>query len=141
SLDPAERDALLAESLAGAYAEAERLLGPDPAGWRWGDLQQTWFAHAAGAHLGPFPRGGARDSVDASGPGPADCAQHTGASARMLLDVGAWAASRAANAPGRSGDPSSPHSADLLPLWRRGDYFPLLYTRAAVVEHTERTIR
>src|SRR5690606_4547072 len=60
---------------------------------------------------------------------------------RMVLDVGAWDASRAANAPGQSGDPSSPHYADLLPLWRRGDYFPLLYTRAAAVEHTERTIR
>ncbi|MFW5415616.1 penicillin acylase family protein [Nocardiopsis sp. CNT-189] len=141
ALDPGDRDALLTATLAGAYAEAEWLLGPDPARWRWGGLQQTWFAHAAGAHLGPFPRGGAPHSVDATGHGPADFTHHTGASARMVLDVGAWDASRAVNAPGQSGDPSSPHYADLLPMWRRGDYFPLLYTRAAVVEHTERTIR
>lgn len=41
------------------------------------------------------------------------------------------------NYPGQSGDPASPHYRDLAPLWLKGRYFPLLYTRAAVDAATE----
>ena len=32
----------------------------------------------------------------------------------------------------QSGDPASPHYADLAPHWAQGDYVPMLYSRAAV---------
>ena len=34
------------------------------------------------------------------------------------------------NVPGQSGQPESPFYGNLLPLWDRGEYFPLVYTRA-----------
>ncbi len=40
-----------------------------------------------------------------------------------------WAAR---NTPGQSGDPRSPHYADLAPTWAARGYLPLVYSRAAV---------
>jgi penicillin amidase len=39
------------------------------------------------------------------------------------------------NSPGESGQPGSPHYADLLPLWDQGKYIPMLYSREAVEKH------
>ena len=64
-----------------------------------------------------------------------------GASFRMVLDVGNWDASRAVNTPGQSGNPDSPHYRDLAPVWTAGQYFPLLYSRAAVEKETLQRIR
>jgi penicillin amidase len=55
-----------------------------------------------------------------------------GASFRIVVDVGGWDNSVCINSPGQSGDPRSPHYGDLALPWSRGDYVPLLYTRAAV---------
>jgi penicillin amidase len=38
----------------------------------------------------------------------------------------------ATSVPGQSGQPLSPHYADLLPLWATGRYFPLLYSRERI---------
>ena len=35
----------------------------------------------------------------------------------------------ATNVPGQSGQPGSPFYGNLLPLWERGEYFPLAYSR------------
>jgi penicillin amidase len=59
----------------------------------------------------------------------------------VVVDVGNWDNSRAVNAPGQSGDPDSPHYRDLADMWLKGDYFPLLYSRAKVVESTRQRIR
>jgi penicillin amidase len=68
----------------------------------------------------------------------ADYRLSSGASFRMVVDVGRWDNSVAINTPGQSGDPASPHYRDLAPLWAEGRYFPLAYSRAAVARH-ERT--
>ena len=60
----------------------------------------------------------------------------SGASFRMVADVGNWDASVAINTPGQSGDPASPHYRDLAPLWVEGRYFPLAYSRDAVEKAT-----
>ena len=48
------------------------------------------------------------------------------------MDVGAWDNSVAINTPGQSGDPASPHYADLAKTWAAGEYFPLCYSKEAV---------
>ncbi|MQA12309.1 MAG: penicillin acylase family protein [Pseudonocardiaceae bacterium] len=147
----AKRDALLRSTLAAAYAETSQLLGPDPRRWRWGDLQHSLFEHAmSGAldepdkqrfNVGPFPRGGSEHTVNASS-FSTETFQHTsGASFRMVLDIGDWDSSIATNTPGQSGDPNNPHYRDLAKPWSQGDYFPLSYTREAVAANTERVIR
>ena len=55
-----------------------------------------------------------------------------GASFRMVVDVGNWDDSRVINTPGQSGNPNSPHYDDMAPLWARGEYVPMLYSREAV---------
>ncbi|MBB2913821.1 penicillin amidase [Streptosporangium becharense] len=128
----AVRDRIVRTSLAAAYDELSARLGPDPAGWRWGDVQQVTFAHPTGQDVGPFPRGGSWHTVEASNYLPGGYVPLSGPTFKMVLDVGDWDRSIAVNAPGQSGDPRSPHYRDLAPRWQRGEYFPLFYSRAAV---------
>ena len=56
---------------------------------------------------------------------------------RAAIDVGAWSNSRFALAGGQSGNPYSPHYADLFEPWRCGEGVPIAFTaeevRAATV--------
>ena len=138
----ARRDEIVEKSLAAAWAELQQLAGPDPAGWRWDTLHHVLLAHplanAADAatrarlDVGPFAKQGGGDTVNVSSYDPATFQQIGGPSFRVVIDVGDWDNSRAMNTPGQSGDPASPHYRDLAPLWLKGEYFPLLYTRARV---------
>ena len=60
--------------------------------------------------------------------------QISGASYRHLFDLADWDRGLATSAPGQSGQPESQHYDDLLELWQRDAYFPLLYSREAVEE-------
>jgi penicillin G amidase len=51
---------------------------------------------------------------------------------RGSFDPADWDRSRALVAPGQSGSPSSPHFADLVGLWERGEAFPLAFSDEAV---------
>ena len=145
----AARDAVLLGSLEAAFAEVGERLGPDPAAWRWGDLHQIELRHPMSVHLpddlrqladvGPAPRGGSGDTVGNTSYG-GDFKQRSGASFRMVIDVGNWDASVAMNNPGQSGDPRSPHYKDLFEPWATDQAFPLLYTRPSILEAAEARI-
>jgi penicillin G amidase len=136
----AGRDAVLLKSLEEAVAEAKKKLGPDPKSWRWGALHAAAFQHVLGAgpelqklfNPPPVERGGDGYTLNV-GVGPGFDVAH-GASYREILDPGDWDRSVATNVPGQSGQPGSPHYADLLPLWAEGRYFPLLYSRKRIEE-------
>ncbi|HEX8760326.1 MAG TPA: penicillin acylase family protein [Pseudonocardiaceae bacterium] len=146
----AKRDQLLTTTLDTAYPDVVTLLGPDPATWKWGDLQYSLFEHPlspvvdettrARLNVGPFPRGGSELTVNASSFQNNDFRHISGPSFRMVLDVGNWDASLAVNTPGQSGVPDSPHYRDLAGQWRSGAYFPLLYSRSEVERNAERRI-
>ena len=143
---PAGRDALMVATLRAAYVELERLLGKDPSRWSWGALHTNRQRHPLGfldpaLDMPSLPVGGSGATVNAAPYFSTDYVQRGGASFRMVVDVGAWDNSVAINTPGQSGDPRSPHYRDLLEPWRRGEYVPLLYTRAAVEEHAATRIR
>ncbi|QEV16826.1 penicillin acylase family protein [Streptomyces alboniger] len=143
--------ALLRATLAAAVGEVSALLGPDPAHWAWGALLHAHPHHPVAALLdgrpappwasvGPAPRGGSGDTVGAAAYGPG-FRQTTGATFRLVVDVGAWDNSVAMNSPGQSGDPRDPHYADLFDAWAADGSFPLLYSRQEVEKHTVRTLR
>ena len=146
----AVRAPVLIDSLRAAFGEVRGRLGPDPATWRWGDLHQAEFRHALSplgdaafrqrATAGPAPMAGSGNTPLAASWRASDFRVTAGASFRMVLDVGAWDNSRIVNTPGQSGDPGSPHFKDLFPLWAKGDYAPLVYSRKAVEEATETVI-
>jgi len=140
--DPiAARDKLLLGALDRAVEELKGRLGPDLDRWQYG---QPAFKHVALRHplgeavkpdlrarldLGPLPRGGSAHTVNSTS--DADN-QATGASFRIIADVGDWDRSLGTNTPGQSGDPDSPHYRDLFVPWADGDYFPVAYSRPKV---------
>ncbi|SEH04046.1 penicillin amidase [Nonomuraea solani] len=134
------RDQLVQQTLRAAYAEVRGRLGADPAAWRWGNLQNALFSNPLGDTVGPFPRGGSVTTVDASTYIRGAYRSLSGAAYRMVLDVGAWDESTFVSAPGQSGDPASPHYADLAAPWSSGTQVPLLYSPAAVARNTESVI-
>jgi len=131
------------QALDAAIAELEQRLGQDMNRWRLGLLRQAEFRHALGNsperaalfNRGPVERGGDSTTLNAAG-GP-NYRQTSGASYRQVLDTSDWDKSVAANVPGESGQPESEFYDNLLPLWSRDQYFPLVYSRAAVEKHTK----
>jgi penicillin amidase len=140
--DPlAGRDDLLKKSLSQAVGRLTERLGPDPAGWQYG---QEKFKHALIRHplsaavnaqtrakldVGPAPRGGYESTLNSTSD---EDNQRTGATFRVILDAADWDNSVATSAPGQSGDPDSAHYRDLFPLWAQHRYFPLCFSRSKV---------
>jgi penicillin amidase len=146
--DPAgTRDRILIETLKSAIVELNERLGERTENWAWGKLHRATFVHALAAltdeptksqlTVGPLSIGGASNVLRSATYEPKDFSVVSGASFRMVLDVGDWDKSRVINAPGQSGNPNSAHYRDLAPLWAAGDYVPLLYSRAAVENAAE----
>jgi penicillin amidase len=151
-LDRATRDDIALMSLRAALDELAERLGPDMAGWSWGGLHKAHFVPAAATAFadadlkakmshGPTPVGGSSQTPAASTYGMADFKVTNGASIRFIIDVGAWDNSRIINTPGQAGDPNSPHYSDLFPLWARGEYVPMLWSRDAIEKATGQVIR
>lgn len=144
---------LLLETLGEAVEALTALLGPDTASWSWGALHRAAPRHPvarllaqqgvreapAWCGVGTLPRPGSGDTVGAT-PYLPDFAQSGGASFRMVVDVGDWDGSLAMNSPGQSGDPRSPHYADLFARWAADEAFPLVYSRSRVVEEARHRI-
>ena len=135
------RDALMHRSLASAWAFCQKRLGPVTSCWAWGALHHGYFEHAVGRlnaatrrswDAGSYPLGGSVSTVMNTAYRASDFRATFGATVRLVMDVGEWDNSVAINAPGQSGDPGSPHYADLAQRWSRGRYVPLLFSRSAV---------
>ncbi|HJQ71600.1 MAG TPA: penicillin acylase family protein [Blastocatellia bacterium] len=142
----AVRNEIMLKSLSQAAAELREKLGPDMKRWRWGDMHFAEFKHqlstdAATRAVFDIPRvsrGGDQSTVNMTGGG--NFLQTSGASFREILDLSDWDNSVAINVPGQSGQPASPHYADLLQLWTAGEYFPMLFSRAKVEMHTRQRL-
>ncbi|QIG52574.1 penicillin acylase family protein [Nordella sp. HKS 07] len=143
---PDRMTAVLEASLLSAWREALSLLGPEPAQWRWGRIHQMLFRHPVAAiaeegfSVGPYEMGGDGSTPMHTSPRIADWRVTAGASVRLVMDVGDWDNSLCINTPGQSGDPASPHFADLATTWAKGDYVPLLFSPAAVEAAAETLI-
>jgi penicillin G amidase len=145
----AERDRLVRTTFARAVRRTQGLLGADPKGWRWGKLHTAAFRHplaglgpayAKAFDFGPVERGGEAHTPNNTRY-DANFKQLHGATYRQLFDLADWDRGLATSAPGQSGQPGSPHYADLLPLWAEGQYFPLAYSRAKVEQVTRHRLR
>jgi penicillin amidase len=138
----AARNELLRETLHVAADRLKSLQGADPSSWSWGHLHTATFHHVlellpGGKQLfdvGPVPRPGDSYTVNAAYYNGKSFEQLSGPSYREIIDVGNWDGSLVVNVPGESGQPSSSHYSDLLPLWDQTQYFPMLYSRGAVEE-------
>ncbi len=128
-------------SLKSALMELQKQFGADMKKWRWGDVHIAEFKHQLPGKLTnnlfdlpSVARGGDANTVNATG--GARFKQNAGASYRQILDISNWDNSVAINVPGQSGQPFGPHYGDLLPLWAEGKYFPLLFSRQKIEQHS-----
>ncbi|MFQ6070470.1 MAG: penicillin acylase family protein [Candidatus Aminicenantales bacterium] len=143
------RNALLLRALTQAVEELTSRLGEEWKSWEYG---QTKFHHVKLRHplsralkkewrqkldIGPYPRGGSRNTVNMT---TDRFNQTSGATFRLIADVGEWDNSLGSNCPGQSGDPQSAHYSDLFEMWARGEYFPLYFSRQKVESAAEKKI-
>ncbi|MEK7220526.1 MAG: penicillin acylase family protein, partial [candidate division NC10 bacterium] len=155
---PSGVQATVEECLAAAWRRATARLGPDPAGWRWGSLHTLTLFHGFGRgrglaaralawlfelNRGPYARPGDGMTVNLGAfPLTEPFAVTVGPSYRQIVDLGDPDGSRWIVAGGTSGDPRSPHYADQVELWLRGEYRPmrlrsLAEARTGMVLHLE----
>jgi penicillin amidase len=106
----------------------------------WGKVHVAELQHplAAAFDLPPISRSGDASTVMATG--GTNFRQTAGASYREVIDLGDFDNSVAINVPGQSGQPESPHYADLLKPWADGEYFPLVYSRKRVEAETKHVL-
>ena len=139
---------ILARSLAAAQSFCEEKLGHDPRNWQWGKLHTyTWASDAT--QMAPFMSSSERTSIEAirsyldRGPYPAGgdhstlnvSAYHWGKdfdtwlipAMRIIVDFNREEPMIGLNSSGQSGNPASPHYADGIDAWLKGQYmsFPM----------------
>jgi penicillin amidase len=115
-------------------AEARLRVVTKTAGWadrRWGQQHTRALRHPllTAFDLGPVERSGGAGTVEADG-----------ATYREILDVANWDRSLAINVPGQSGQPGSPFYDNLLNMWAGNEYFPLVFSQAAVKAAASHTL-
>lgn len=130
SLD--ERRPFVEPGVVKAIARLTQTQGADWSAWRWGRMHTQAFGH-------PFVKAFDLATLERSGGTGTPFAG--GASYREIMDVADWDRSVVTNVPGQSGQPESEFYANLLPLWDRGEYFPMIYTRAKLAQNTAHTLR
>jgi penicillin amidase len=131
----------LDEALAAAWDRCVEAMGPDPAGWRWGDIHRARFVHPLGRMPGleplfvaaELPLGGDEQTVNNAGfegNGPFDV--YVAPSWRVVYDLSNLDDSMGVLPTGQSGNPASPHWNDQTDPWAAGKLRPLPFTRTAV---------
>ena len=123
-------DELALEALRGALDDLEERFGPDPGGWRWGQVHALEFPHALGA-AHPIAEwvfnrtlhpGGAQETVAQIAYNPIDPYHAIWApSWRMVADPSAPERSQWQAFTGQSGHAWSGHYDDLQPRWEAGN--------------------
>jgi penicillin amidase len=137
-------DRLVEAALTEAVATLRERAGDDPESWHWGEVRPLVLRHdvsrstpALGAVFdrGPFPFGGDAHTIPQASVPPLDPLGDPIAipSLRMVVDVGAWSASRWVLPGGQSGNPLSPHYDDQLARWRAAAAIPIPWTEPEIV--------
>lgn len=137
------RDRMVETALRAAVRDLERRLGPNRQRWRWGRLHQPVFVHPIGRikalawifNATPPETGGDGFTVNNGAFNLEEpFRQVYVASYRQILDTTDWDRSLVIHTTGQSGLPFHRHYRDFAALWARGEYVPLLFSRARVDE-------
>lgn len=138
-----DKPAILARSLAAATAFCEQKLGSDRHAWQWGKLHTyNWVSDStkmapyldAGQRAGlgaikgyldrgPYPAGGDHSTLNVSAYNwGQDFDTWLIPAMRIVVDFGQSEPMLGVNSSGQSGNPASPHYADGIDAWLKGDY-------------------
>ncbi len=142
----------LADVLAEVIRTLRAKFGPSPIWWPWGHLRPLVLTHAVlGKHWllksvfngRTLPGGGDNFTIQQAGVTILDPTRPVSnlPNLRTVFDTSDWSNSRFVLAGGQSGNPLSPHYADMLEVWHRGDALPIAYTGEEVLRDTVDTLR
>jgi penicillin G amidase len=141
------REKVLSSGLKQAVSWLRTQLGDDPKSWQWGKIHGAIFPHPLGLqkpldqvfNRGPFPIGGDTDTPcqTATQPNTPYNNNSWAPSFRQIVDMGDLSNSLTIFPPGESGQLGSPHYADLIELWLKGEYLPMLWTRQQIENNVE----
>lgn len=139
------RDDILKRSLTDGLAELKKMYGSDSSQWKWGDMHAATFRNqtlgTSGIGLiedlfnrGPFPVGGGEAIINATGWSVIDGYETNWLpSMRMIVDLGDLDNSLTVHTTGQSGHAFDPHYADMAPMWANIEYYPMFWSRPAVL--------
>jgi penicillin amidase len=118
--------------------------------WKWGDLHKVVLTHpfsqvneeAKMLNIGPFKLGGDGNTLWNGSYDPTDEYKViVGPSYRQIHDLSDWDKSIGVLPGGQVGLPFHKHYNDLMKLWVKGKYIPLLFTRKVISENLEGTFK
>ncbi|CAH9067952.1 Penicillin acylase 2 proenzyme [Pseudoalteromonas holothuriae] len=148
-LSKAQMTNLVTQTLLACAADAENLTS------QWGQSHAARLVHPVTPLL-PAPlqsyfnpwqnlsRGGSMDTVNANWHAynlTGNFSTVAGTTWRMVIDVGEWDNSKVMNAPGQSGNPSSPFYQNLANEWAADGSIPLYYSSSLIDENTVQEIQ
>ena len=141
---------VLLDALAEAITTLRERFGDAPEAWTWGQIRPLMLNHRFGDkkplnrvfNVGPLPGYGDGTTVNQAGFEFWQPLRHSTVTAhlRSVIEIGNWGASRFVLLGGQSGNPLSPHYADLVPLHQRGEGVPIHWDDAAVAQHAVATL-
>ena len=125
-----DKPAVLARSLVAAVDAGERLMGSNHKAWQWGTLLHYVWRNAQGQTVrGPIAAGGDHTTLNMAAYRLGDSNFDTTLipAMRMIVDFGQPEPMMAQNSSGQSSNPASPHYADGIDPWLKGQYvsFPM----------------
>jgi penicillin amidase len=143
------RDEIVYRSFADALDYLGNRFGDVPHAWQWGRLHGATFVHQplgeSGIaplekilNRGPVTVGGSTHTVNAASFDPEDPYATThGVSERLIVDLSDFDNSLSTHTTGQSGLPFHKHYDDMIPLWQRVEYHPLLWSKEMVERNRE----
>ncbi|MES2870745.1 MAG: penicillin acylase family protein [Pseudomonadota bacterium] len=125
-----DKPAILARSLAAAISTGDSLMGSDHKAWQWGKLHHYLWRNSAGQTVrGPIAAGGDHTTLNTAAYNAGGNSFETTLipSMRMIVDFGQAEPMMGQNSSGQSSNPASPHYADGIDPWLKGQYisFPM----------------
>ncbi|MCS7271059.1 MAG: penicillin acylase family protein [Gemmataceae bacterium] len=143
---------MLEAALSRSVRRLRQHAGPAPPYWAWGHLRRLRLKHllfgqvrglATIFNLGPLPCPGDANTISQAAVAPLNpfADTHNMANLRAVFDLNDLENSRFVLCGGQSGNPCSPHYADQLPLWHRGEAITIPWSQAAVMRATRHTLR
>ncbi|MHA2254063.1 MAG: penicillin acylase family protein [Candidatus Kariarchaeaceae archaeon] len=144
------KEKLLLHSFNRAFEYLMDNVGSNINNWTWGSVHYIDFPHSMSIkspmdkvfNRGPFPAGGDTDTPCQMAIIPEDpfMVKYWAPSVRFINDMGDFARSITIYAPGQSGQLGSRHYDDLINDWMSGEYFPQLWTKGQIEQHSEGTL-
>ncbi|GBD08094.1 Acyl-homoserine lactone acylase QuiP [Candidatus Thermoflexus japonica] len=147
------REDIIRRAFEQAVAELRARLGSDPRAWTWGKVHTATFTHGtlgqsgirpieAIFNRGPYPAPGTSAAVNNIGFNvQKGFAVRSLPSLRFIASTAQWSDSRFIHTTGQSGLPGHPHYDDFIPLWLKGEYHPMLWSREEVERNAEGILR